>query len=138
MLKIETMQDDFVELRVSGQVGAEDYEAIRSPMEGLFDRHERIRALIRIEDFKGWTLKGFLEELRFDARHRRDFEKIAVVGEKKTQELVTRAAKGLFSGETRFFERSTENDTARAWIGDPTYNLRRDVHPTPTARSMPS
>jgi hypothetical protein len=37
-----------------------------------------LRVLLRLEDFKGWEIGALWEELKFDARHLRDFGRIAL------------------------------------------------------------
>jgi hypothetical protein len=75
-------------------------------LEGAIGKAGKLRILIR-PGFSGWTPASLLDEVRFDVRHRNDFEKVAVVGESRWERVATRLSAPLFSGEVRFFEHET-------------------------------
>lgn len=68
-----------------------------------------------MEDFKGWELKAFWEDAKFDMQHANDFEKIAMVGEKKWQQWLTEVMKPFTKAEIKFFE-SADSSEALQWI----------------------
>lgn len=100
----------------SGRLTEEDYRRLVPRLHEAIDRHGGLRLLILLRDFEGWTPKALIEDLRFDLRHRKDFERVAIVGERRWEEIMTRIAAPLFSGSMRFFEDEAE---ARGWLGGP-------------------
>lgn len=102
-----------VEIDVQGKLEATDYEALVPQLEEAINQHGRLRGLIKLEDFHGWTPAALVDELRFDIRHRNAFERIAIVGDNALEKLGTRLSAPFFSGEIRYFEDETR---AREWI----------------------
>ncbi len=91
-----------------------DYERIVPALEEQIHRSGRLRMLVRLTDFHGWTPTGLIEDLRFDVRHRHDISKAAVVGDRKWEEVGSKLAAPIFDGEVRFFE---DEDAALTWLG---------------------
>jgi hypothetical protein len=68
-----------------------------------------------MEDFDGWTAKALWSDVKFDFKHRNDFEKVAMVGRKDWMDWMTQLMKPFTSAEIKFFELE-EQAAARAWI----------------------
>lgn len=113
MLKVTNRQDDVVEVRAVGKLERADYERVVPQLEDAVERG-RLKLLVHLRNFEGWTPRALVDDLRFDLRHHDDFSKIAVVGERELERLGTKLSKPFFSGETRFFE---DLEQARRWIG---------------------
>jgi len=115
MLKIEKQRGSYVELVASGKLNQDDYERVIPLLEAQLEREGELNALILLREFEGWTLDAAIEDLRFDLRHRKDFARMAVVGEGRLQKWMTRLCAPFFSGEVRFYEREREVE-ARSWV----------------------
>lgn len=115
MLHIEEQRDDYVELVARGKLERDDYERVLPLLEAQLEREGALRALIVLRDFKGWTLGAALDDLRFDLSHRKDFDRMAIVGEGSLQKWATTLSAPLFSGEVRFYELA-EEQRARDWV----------------------
>lgn len=115
MMTLTRPRDDrsYAEVDVQGKLTATDYEQLVPQLEQAIEQQDKLELLIRLNDFEGWTPGALVDDLRFDIRHRDDFDRIAVVGEKKLEELGTRLSAPFFSGEVRFFE---DEDQAREWL----------------------
>lgn len=100
----------------TGRLTEQDYRGLVPRLHEANDRQGGLRLLILLRDFEGWTPKALIEDLRFDLRHRRDFERVVIVGERQWEEIGTRIAAPFFSGSMRFFEDEAE---ARVWLGGP-------------------
>ena len=74
--------------------------------------------LLDIHDLHGVTAGGLWEDLKFDAKHFSDIERVAVVGETKWQQAVAVLCKPFTSAPVRYFDRAAI-DQARAWLGAP-------------------
>lgn len=98
----------------SGRLTEEDYRGLAPRLHEAVERHGKLRLLILLRDFEGWTPKALIEDLRFDLRHRKDLERVAIVGERRWEEVRTRITTPFFSGSMRFFEDEAE---ARGWLG---------------------
>jgi hypothetical protein len=115
MINIKERQNGRIIMEVAGRVGKEDYVSLVPQLEHAVKTHGPIRVLVELNQFEGWTPSGLVEELRFDIRHRADIERCAVLGEKKTSEILTKVAAPFFSGEVKFFHKD-EIQQARAWL----------------------
>ena len=92
-----------------------DYNKILPVLVDKLKQHEKIRWYFEMEDFKGWELKAFWEDVKFDMHHANDFEKIAMVGEKRWQEWMAKAMKPFTSAEIKYFDLD-DKDAAMNWI----------------------
>ena len=112
MLQVTKFADDHLEVEAYGKLEKADYDAVVPQVEEAV-QDGKIRMLIKLDHFRGWTPRALMEELRFDVRHRSDFEKVAIVGDNRLQEVFTRMFSPLLRGRMRFFE---EIGAARAWM----------------------
>lgn len=117
MILIEHLPDrDIIVLRASGQLRAREYDdAIPEIEHALKLAKGPLRVLIRLEDFRGWTIPGLWQELKFDIRHRNDFDRVAVICESRLEEWGTRLATPFFDATIRYF-RPEQEDEAMAWL----------------------
>ena len=112
MLEITTHEGNLFELTATGTLDHSDYERVLPTIEKAADEDD-LRMLIALRDFSGWSPRAIVDDLQFDVAHRNDFKRIAIVGEKKLEEWVTKLSKPFFSGEVKFFEQEAR---ARTWV----------------------
>ncbi|HJL15860.1 MAG TPA: STAS/SEC14 domain-containing protein [Sandaracinaceae bacterium LLY-WYZ-13_1] len=113
MLSIRERTGDEVVVDATGKLDRSDYERLVPQLEHVIDTKGGLRLMVCLRDFHGWTPKGLLEDLRFDLKHRDDFERVAIVGEREIEKIGTQLSKPFFSGEMRFFQSEA---TARQWL----------------------
>jgi SpoIIAA-like len=119
MIRIEHDRDNYLVLRVSGELGKADYKAAVPELENELKLHAApLRLMIVLEDFRGWDIAGLWQELKFDVKHANDFGRIAVLGESALEEWGTALSKPFFGSEVRYFD-LRERATARAWLSEP-------------------
>ena len=118
MIKIRE-KPDVIEFDVSGTLTGDDYDRLVPELERLAAERGPLRMYIELHDFHGWTPAGLWKDLRFDATHQDDLERIAVVGERRLEEWATKLSQPLLKADMRFFP-PEESDAARRWVaGDP-------------------
>ncbi len=104
-----------VEFTLLGKLTHDDYETfvpfIESAVKNLPPRSLDI--LIDMTRFEGWTLEAAWDDFRFGLEIRQDIHKMAVVGDKKWEELFTKMAGWLISGKAKFFR---DKEEARRWL----------------------
>jgi hypothetical protein len=111
----ETANGRIVEVNVTGKLGHEDYERFVPEIERLMARHGRIRVLVQLHDFHGWSAGALWDDIRFDARHFRDIERIAIVGESAWEHGMAVFCKPFTTAEIRYYDRGRTQE-ARAWL----------------------
>lgn len=112
MIRVTKHDGNLVELTVQGTLEHEDYEKAIPEIESATEEGN-MRMLVLLRDFSGWEPKALLDDLKFDVRHRNDFRRVAIVGEKKLEEWATKLSRPLFSGEMKYFD---DEARAREWV----------------------
>lgn len=100
----------FFILKAVGKLTHEDYKKITpmidSALEGVSDA--KIKALIDGTELEGWELRAAWDDFKIGLKHGSEFEKIAIYGNKKWQEYLSKVASWFISGEVKFFENEFE------------------------------
>lgn len=104
-----------VEVQLTGKLAKEDYEQFIPAVERLVKQHGKIRMLVEMHDFHGWTAGALWQDIKFDAKHFKDIERIAMVGETKWQHGMALLCKPFTAAEIRYFD-AAALDPARAWL----------------------
>jgi hypothetical protein len=107
-----------VGLRATGRLSGSDYRDVLGPrIDELLNRFATLSVLFFMDDpFQGWSLGAAWTNTIFDLKHRRDFDRIALVGAPKWEEwCVKLAAAPLMSGQMRTFRRD-QLPLAWCWV----------------------
>jgi len=104
-----------VTLTFKGKLSREDYELFVPQLEGLMKQDEKIRLLVELKDFKGWTAGALWEDIKFDVKHFNDIERLAVVGDSKWEKGLALFAKPFTTASVRYFEQN-EMEQAKRWL----------------------
>ncbi|MCH9699317.1 MAG: universal stress protein [Gammaproteobacteria bacterium] len=104
-------------VRATGTLTHADYQAFLPELEDLISQHGKISLLIECESFSGWDLAAIKDDVQFSLKHKHDFEKIALVGNKAWHQWMALMAKPFVQGEIKYFS-SDELQTAWDWLRD--------------------
>ena len=107
--------NDLVEVRVEGKLTRESYQLFVPFLEEVIEREGKIRVLFEMVDFHGWTAGALWDDLKFDLKHFRDIERLAIVGEKKWQKGMAVFCKPFTTAKVKAFDVS-ELEEARSWL----------------------
>lgn len=111
----EERESNVVEVTASGQLTKEDYEQFVPIIERRISEQEKVRLLFRMRDFHGWKVTALWEDLRFDVRHFRDIERLAIVGDRAREHGMAQFCKSFTTAAIRYLEPEQEQE-ARAWL----------------------
>jgi hypothetical protein len=107
----------FLSLRVSGKLTHEDYGTItpmiESALEGI--KEAKIKVFLDASELEGWEMRAAWDDFKLGVKHGKKFEKIAILGNKRWQELATKISSWFISGESKYFEYIKE---ALNWLED--------------------
>ncbi len=94
-----------------------DYKDVLIPrLETIIDDYGKARLLLDMGDeFQGWEAAALWDDARFGLTHRKDFEKMGVIGGPKWVEWGLKIGSLAMSGEIRSFS-SSEREEALRWI----------------------
>ena len=111
----ENLDGKVLAIDLTGKLVKEDYADFVPAVERLVQQRGKIRILMTMHDFHGWTTGALWEDTKFATHHFRDIERIAMVGEKKWQEWMAAFCKPFTTAEVRYFDKA-ETEKARAWL----------------------
>ena len=100
-------------ISISGKLCSDDYAILVPELERLIKEHGKLRLLVELIDFEGWSAGAFWEDAKFDVKHFRDFERIAIVGENTWQRGMAMFCKPFTTATVHYFEQRSE---AQDWI----------------------
>jgi hypothetical protein len=104
-----------LEVSLTGKLQRQDYDLFKPAVDHAIAQHGKLRMLVRMHDFDGWTSSAAWEDTKFGARHFRDIERLAMVGETKWQHAMAVFCKPFTTAEVRYFEHD-QIEAARAWL----------------------
>jgi hypothetical protein len=111
----ETAGGQVLEVHVTGKLEKADYDHFVPEVERLIEQHGKIRVLFDMHDFRGWTAGALWQDIKFDVKHFKDIERLAIVGEKKWEKGMAVFCKPFTTATIRYFDRSQLKE-ARQWI----------------------
>jgi hypothetical protein len=115
-VKLNEMNDGkLLEVQLSGKLTKEDYELLVPTVEKLVNKYGKIRVLLVMKDFHGWTAGAFWEDIKFDLKHFSDIERLAIVGETMWEQGMATFCKPFTTAKIRYFDQDKSND-ASIWL----------------------
>lgn len=102
-------------VKLSGKLTKQDYGHFVPEIEARIMQHGKLRLLVEMHDFHGWKLSALWEDIKFDAKHFADIERLALVGDRKWEAGMAAFCKPFTTAKVRYF--STEQyEDAVAWL----------------------
>ncbi len=113
---IERTNDNFfLTLKAIGKLTHKDYEIITpmidSALSGVKDPN--VKVLIDGTELEGWDARAAWDDFKLGLKHGNEFDKIAIYGNKKWQEITAKVGGWFISGEIKYFENVTD---AITWL----------------------
>ncbi|MGA2258885.1 MAG: STAS/SEC14 domain-containing protein [Thermoguttaceae bacterium] len=109
---IETGYPKVVGFSLCGKLHDEDYKQFVPRMETILTAEGKVRLFLQFDDFHGWDLRAAWDDLKFSLKHYADFERIAMVGDRKWEEWMASFCKPFTKAEVKYFDRL---DVYAAW-----------------------
>jgi len=109
---------NFLDVHVSGILSQTDYERFVPKFEQFVHQHGKSRVLFDMTGFHGWEAAAIWEELKFEAKHLADIERLAMVGDMNWQMVMTLFCKPFMKATIHFFDHSRAAE-ARRWLAEP-------------------
>ncbi len=111
----EENEGRILRVQVSGKLHKEDYGTFLPEVERLIRQHGKIRILLQLRDFHGWTAGALWEDIRFDLKHFNHIERLAIVGENKWQHGMAVFCRPFTTATIRYFDHH-QLEAAQGWI----------------------
>lgn len=108
--------DGILAARITGMLTHPELVALQQAASDIIRQQDKVRLLLVTENFGGWQRGGDWGDLSFQLEHDAHIEKMAIVGEKKWEDLaLIFASKGFRSFPIEYFP-ATDVAKARAWL----------------------
>ena len=111
----DTGSPKVVGFKVTGTLHDEDYQHFIPTVETILTAEGKVRLFIQLEDFHGWDLHAAWDDFKFALKHYSDFERIAMVGDRKWEKWMASFCKPFTRAKVKYFDRS-EVDAAWKWL----------------------
>ena len=113
---VESPDGRMVEVQVTGKLSKEDYEYFVPRTEKLM-QNGKVRILFSMHEFSGWEMGALWEDIKFDIKHFKDIDRLAMVGDKKWEHGMAMFCQPFTTAKLQYFDQS-EIEQARAWLAE--------------------
>jgi hypothetical protein len=107
--------NEFLAVTASGKLSKADYEHFVPEVERLIAEHGKIRLLFQMKDFHGWEMGALWEDVKFDVKHFKDIERLALVGDKKWEAGMAAFCKPFTTAKIKYFD-VAQVEEAKSWL----------------------
>lgn len=107
----------FLHVKVSGKLTKLAYETFAPLVDEGIQEHGKIRILFEMQDFHGWTAGAIWEDIKFDFKHWKDIERLAIVGESKWEKGMAVFCKPFTTAKIKYFDHANL-DEAKSWVAE--------------------
>jgi len=101
-------------LNLSDTLTKVDYAQFTPEVERAVKVHGKVRMLLRMHGFHGWSLGALWEEAKFDLTHFSHIERLALVGETQCEAGMAVFCKPFTTAKVPYFDES-KSDEAMTW-----------------------
>jgi len=105
----------FVTLKAKGILTHHDYEVITPMIDAALATVEepKVKMLFDGTELKGWDMRAAWDDFKLGLKHGSEFEKVAIYGNKRWQEMAAKVGTWFVSGEIQYFDNLED---ALAWL----------------------
>lgn len=111
----ELTDGELIEVTLTGKLTKEAYEEFVPQTEAAIQRYGKVRMLVIMHDFHGWTAGALWEDFKFEFKHFSHIEKLAIVGESRWEHGMAVFCKPFTTATVKYFD-SSQLEQAREWI----------------------
>ena len=96
----------FLSLKVVGRLTHQDYKIITPMLDSALAQvtNPRVDVLIDATELDGWDLRAAWDDFKLGLKHKNEFRRVAIFGNKNWQELGAKLGNWFVSGEVNYFE----------------------------------
>ena len=110
---IETGSPKVVGVKLSGKLHDEDYRRFVPMIESILTAEGKVRLFVQFEEFQGWDTHAAWDDFKFALQHYSDFERIAMVGDRRWEKWMASICKPFTKAKVRYFDKS---EVVSAWL----------------------
>lgn len=104
-------------VKATGKLTKETYETFVPAVDEQIKQHGKLRVLFEMHDFHGWTVGALWEDTKFDLKHWKDIERLALVGETKWEKGMAVFCRPFTSAKIKYFDHA-QLEEAKRWVAE--------------------
>ena len=101
--------------RLSGKLHDRDYETFVPIVDAAVRAQGKVRLLAQFTAFEGWDAHAAWDDMKVAIRHYADFERIAMIGDRKWEEWMAKLCRPFTQASVRYFD-AAQADAAWVWV----------------------
>lgn len=108
---IERVENEFIlTLKAVGTLQHSDYEIIIPMIDSalLGVKNPKIKVFIDGTELDGWAVRAAWDDLKLGLKHGREFQKVAILGNKRWQAMSAKLGSWFIAGDIKYFENESE------------------------------
>ncbi len=113
----EIAHGKLLEFDLHAKLTRDDCERFVPETEKLIRLHGKICILVTMHDLEGWNIGALWEDLKWDAKHFNNIERLAIVGEENWHKWMAGFCKPFTTATVRYFT-FAQIDDAHAWLNE--------------------
>jgi hypothetical protein len=113
--QITTQSPNILAFKLSGTLHDDDYARFVPVIDAAVEAHGKVRIVAELVDFHGWDVHAIWDDIKFAAGHYSSIERIAIIGDRKWEEMMATVCKPFTHATIQYFDESA-SDTAWSWI----------------------
>jgi hypothetical protein len=110
---LKQMEYNIIATVAKGKLRDENYKLLLPLLKPKLAQHQKLRWYFEMDDFEGWGLHAFWKDVKFDIRHANRFERVAMIGDKKWEEWMTKSMFPFTSAEVQCFSPDQKEEALR-------------------------
>jgi hypothetical protein len=115
-MRLEERQDGkLLEVQLTGKLEKSDYDEFLPEVDRRIAEQGKLRMLVFMHDFHGWSARAFWADLKFGLKHYRHIERLAIVGENRWERGMAAVCRPFTTAEVRYFDQAQVSE-ARQWV----------------------
>ena len=114
---LPTSSDNVLAFKLSGKLHDEDYKTFVPAIDAALTKHPKVRLLAQFHDFHGWDAHALWDDIKFSTTHCTKIDRIALVGEKKWEQWMSKVCKPFTMAKIEYFD-AADVDKAKAWLAE--------------------
>jgi len=111
----EKEQGKVFDVVVQGKLTKEDYKAFVPRFEAAVKSVGKLRVMFEMREFHGWEAGAVWEDVKFDLKHFKDIERLAMVGDRKWEKGMSVFCKPFTAAKIKYFD-VAQRAEAEEWL----------------------
>src|SRR5438093_13617821 len=99
MHEVVSTECNIIWVKVSDKLTHQDYADLTANWAKIIAMHGKLRLGFNMENFSGWEPVAMWDDLKFSLSHASQIERVAMVGDKKWEEWVSKIAALMLQAE---------------------------------------